>query len=1117
VSIIFFFKFAAHVLGVIDRNIRDDDDDDRRSLTPFPIILTTLSSSSSPPFSLNLTGRPVQTSGMTAALMMDDADYDASRAPLQVTLAAQLGFEPEEMMRVKEGLFPGGDGTGGDGTARQRSHYQHHRHPMVSAAPARIPQRQTLSSGLLLSKKRQEEPRQGKEDSTMAEEEEEQQQQQQQQQQGGGVGAVSNVWQKQRPALLPPSFSSSSQRPQPSSTQTLMPQLPASPTPVSALKLLPPSMLCPVPFPRSTTPSGPFLNNNNNNNNNNNERCLPDAGLLLGSSFRSGWSLDGRFAAPGRGGDGGRNNDSSITAAQVGLVKVKVGGGSRNNNNDKMKGVLEQLLTVHLSWSNGVVVNGDDDVVVNAPKWSVKCSRREELAQLTSQLAQLCSDNSDEISSHQAETWHLVDVLFSELPAEAQQERHSSMRLSSPMSNLTSPDEQEEEEDLEDLEDDELVSLDLGRLITFQRRAMLSHWLKSVVSSRVASDIAALSGTSTTTNNNGGEDDDDEKEEEEKIGAKILAHLSGHQLIAACSTAIAAGNVRLATLLAKAGCSSNHYNNRGIKQQQTSLPATTEAAAAPLAPRTQLNLQLSVWQDAGFLDHISPTLIKIYELLAGRVDDVIPHLFDIITMHGDTITTDDDVDDNDEGYESREDWRRCLGMHLWYGCPPTATIGEILSSYTDAAEAGVAPPPLPKYCERPDNNNKRRSNSGGGGGVNDESDSNDDEGEVVVPFGGARDVSFELLRLHAVAADMGQPPALIDNENGATTMMMTGSTNGSSRDNNSSSNVEDYSLAIAPLIPRLLRPAGITPDPLDHSFTWCLSTVLLSIGAIPSGYKGEELFATCMGFVSQLILLDGQGAAGGGGGGGDMCHWAIYVALHLPDDNLRTSVVQHLLCGFCDSWERDEQKMAFFKETLGIPASWLATARALRAHSLSSSSSSGSVDVELECLLEAEAWEEAHRLLISHAAPAWVIAGTPLALSRLREATSRLEQQYFAASGENTGSLSSSSSSMWCTGGGLYAAYVLLKDDYEGEWYADKDAAEAVFTSQEERKEACLKLGAALERRGGESMRSSHGDKKQAALRYAALTRMKLEVKKWLSTMGQEGSGRGGGFPNVEE
>jgi len=30
-------------------------------------------------------------------------------------------------------------------------------------------------------------------------------------------------------------------------------------------------------------------------------------------------------------------------------------------------------------------------------------------------------------------------------------------------------------------------------------------------------------------------------------------------------------------------------------------------------------------------------------------------------------------------------------------------------------------------------------------------------------------------------------------------------------------------------------------------------------------------------------------------------------------------------------------------------------------------------------------------------------------------------------------------------------------------------------------------------------------------------TRMKLEVKKWLSTMRQEGSGRGGGFPNVEE
>lgn len=87
------------------------------------------------------------------------------------------------------------------------------------------------------------------------------------------------------------------------------------------------------------------------------------------------------------------------------------------------------------------------------------------------------------------------------------------------------------------------------------------------------------------------------------------------------------------------------------------------------------------------------------------------------------------------------DWRRALGVHLWYGCQPTATVAEALASYTAAVESGAAPPPLPLFAEQA---------AGSGAGASASS-------------GGAFDVAFELLRLHAVGSDpeaSGSPAAL---------------------------------------------------------------------------------------------------------------------------------------------------------------------------------------------------------------------------------------------------------------------------------------------------------------------------------------------------------------------
>ena len=84
------------------------------------------------------------------------------------------------------------------------------------------------------------------------------------------------------------------------------------------------------------------------------------------------------------------------------------------------------------------------------------------------------------------------------------------------------------------------------------------------------------------------------------------------------------------------------------------------------------------------------------------------------------------------------DWRRALGVHLWYGCQPTATVAEALASYTAAVEAGTAPPPLPLYAEQ------AADGAGGAAGASS---------AAAAASGGSFDVAFELLRLHAVGSD----------------------------------------------------------------------------------------------------------------------------------------------------------------------------------------------------------------------------------------------------------------------------------------------------------------------------------------------------------------------------
>ena len=82
-----------------------------------------------------------------------------------------------------------------------------------------------------------------------------------------------------------------------------------------------------------------------------------------------------------------------------------------------------------------------------------------------------------------------------------------------------------------------------------------------------------------------------------------------------------------------------------------------------------------------------------------------------------------------------------------------------------------------------------------------------------------------------------------------------------------------------------------------------------------------QVCAVHMSLISQLERLGG------------LEEWALYVALHLPDSEERTSsardeLVLQLLHRHAPVWAASKQKQEFLTSTLGLPPAWLASALA---------------------------------------------------------------------------------------------------------------------------------------------------------------------------------------------
>lgn len=129
---------------------------------------------------------------------------------------------------------------------------------------------------------------------------------------------------------------------------------------------------------------------------------------------------------------------------------------------------------------------------------------------------------------------------------------------------------------------------------------------------------------------------------------QIFLLLTGRQLDAAVEMAASKGDVRLACLLSQAGGS--------------------------MMNRSDISQQLDIWRINGLdFNFVQKDRIRLYELLAGKVHDA---------LCGKEI-----------------DWKRFLGLLMWYALPPDTSLPSIFHTYQHLLAEGKAPYPVPSYID----------------------------------------------------------------------------------------------------------------------------------------------------------------------------------------------------------------------------------------------------------------------------------------------------------------------------------------------------------------------------------------------------------------------------------
>ncbi|KOM46342.1 hypothetical protein LR48_Vigan07g004600 [Vigna angularis] len=128
----------------------------------------------------------------------------------------------------------------------------------------------------------------------------------------------------------------------------------------------------------------------------------------------------------------------------------------------------------------------------------------------------------------------------------------------------------------------------------------------------------------------------------------IFVLLTGRQLDEAVQLAVSKGDVRLACLLSQAGGSTVN--------------------------RSDIARQLDIWRNKGLdFSFIEEERLRLYELLAGNIHDAL--------------------------HDIKIDWRRFLGLLMWYKLPPNTSLPIAFQTYKHFLDEGTAPYPVPLFID----------------------------------------------------------------------------------------------------------------------------------------------------------------------------------------------------------------------------------------------------------------------------------------------------------------------------------------------------------------------------------------------------------------------------------
>lgn len=309
----------------------------------------------------------------------------------------------------------------------------------------------------------------------------------------------------------------------------------------------------------------------------------------------------------------------------------------------------------------------------------------------------------------------------------------------------------------------------------------------------------------------------------------ILVLLTGRQLDAAVELAASKGDVRLAILLSQAGGS--------------------------MVNRADMAQQLDMWKVNGMdFTFIEKERLKLYELLSGNIQGALQ--------------------------DSSVDWKRYLGLVMWYQLPPDTQLPRVINTYTQLLSEGRAPHPVPVYV---------------------------DEGPIIGQVdwrsGDRYDIAYYFMLLHA---------------------------NG----------VKDPGL-----LKVMFSAFSSTFDPLDYHMIWHQRVILESIGA----FSSNDLHVLDISFVSQLLCLG-------------LCHWAIYVVIHMPCHDefplIHANLIKEILLQYCETWSTSEAQQQFIVD-LGVPSAWMHEALATYYQYY------GNLPEALEHFLECSKWQKAHSIFMT--------------------------------------------------------------------------------------------------------------------------------------------------------